>query len=106
MKQGHDLMASKIKITPEAEEDIYSIADEIQLKNNSATAKLILTEMQNQLNALAEYPELGRVGGCEGTREIVMSGMPYITIFERINNLVVVIRVLRGSVGNQASVNE
>ena len=99
-------MASKIEITPEAEDDIYSIAAEIQEKNNSATAKLILSEMQNQLNALAEYPELGRVGGCEGTREIVMSGMPYITIFERINNLVVVVRVLHGSDGNQANVDE
>lgn len=99
-------MASKIEITAEAENDIYSIADEVQEKNNSATAKLILTEIQNQLNALAEYPELGRVGGCEGTREIVMSGMPYITIFERNNNSVVVVRVLHGSDGNLANVGE
>jgi plasmid stabilization system protein ParE len=97
-------MASKIEITPEAENDIFSLAAEIQKQNNSATAKLILAEIKNQLNALAEYPELGRVGGCEGTREIVMAGMPYITIFERINNLVVVVRVLRGSDGNQANV--
>ena len=97
-------MVSKIEITPEAENDIYCIASEIQEQNNSTAAKLVLTEIKNQLIALAENPELGRVGGCEGTREIVMSGMPYITIFERVDNSVVVVRVLSGADGNHAIV--
>lgn len=97
-------MASKIEITPEAEQDIFFIASEIKQQNNSAIAKHTLTEIKNQLNTLAEYPEIGRVGGCEGTREIVMSGMPYIAIYEQTDSSVVVVRVLRGADGNQAAV--
>ena len=94
-------MASKIKITPEAEQDIFAIATEIQLQSNAANARHTLSEIKNQLHTLAKQPDIGRVGGCEGTREIVMSGMPYIAIYEQTDTSVVVVRVLRGADGNQ-----
>ncbi len=95
---------NKIKITPEAEQDIFSIASAIQLQKNAASAKHTLTEIKNQLYTLAEYPDIGRVGGCEGTREIVMSGMPYIAIYEQTEVSVIVVRVLRGADGNPPAV--
>jgi toxin ParE1/3/4 len=95
---------SKLEITPEAEQDILLIATEIRLQNNAATARQRLTEIKNQLKALAKYPDSGRVGGCEGTREIVMSGMPYIAIYEQSDASVIVVRVLRGAAGNQPAV--
>lgn len=95
---------SKLEITPEAEQDILLIATEIRLQNNVASARQKLTEIKNQLKALASFPDSGRVGGCEGTREIVMSGMPYIAIYEQTDASIVVVRVLRGGDGNQHAV--
>ena len=97
-------MRSKIEITPEAELDIISLASEIKLQNNAATAKHMLLEIKKQFDALAEYPDAGRVGGCDGTREVVMSGMPYITIYEQTDSAVIVVRVLRGAAGHPAPV--
>jgi toxin ParE1/3/4 len=91
-------MTCQLEITPEAEQDIFAITANIKLQLSMDAAKKIVMEFSKQLHQLAQSPENGRAGGCAGTREIVMSGMPYIAIYEQKDNLIRIIRVLHGAI--------
>jgi len=49
------------------------------------------------VEGLAQFPELGRLGRVEGTRELVVSGTPYIAAYRIVNDLVRILRVLHGA---------
>jgi toxin ParE1/3/4 len=90
-------MTSRLEITPEAERDIYAIVANIHQQDCLATARHTLSEIKKQLNTLAEYPDSGRAGGADGTREVVMAGLPYIAVYEMNKSLVTIVRVLYGA---------
>jgi addiction module RelE/StbE family toxin len=46
---------------------------------------------------LVQFPEIGRVGRIEGTREFVISGTPYIAAYRIVGDTVRVLRVLHGA---------
>ena len=87
-------MAIKLEITPEAEKDISAIVSDIYLLKNVASAMHAVSELKNQLNSLATPPERGRVGGCDGTREIVLSKLHNIVVYTKSNDLLTIVRVL------------
>jgi len=89
-------MKTKIEITPEAEHDITGIITNIQLQHPSI-AKQTLLEIKKQFQLLATQPDVGREGGSEGTREIVLRGLPYIAIYEHTQSAVTIVRVLAGA---------
>jgi toxin ParE1/3/4 len=90
-------MICQLKITPEAERDISAITVNIQQQDSLAAAKHAVSIFKQQINTLAKLPDSGRVGGCEKTREIVLTGLPYIAIYEKNNTLVTIVRVLHGA---------
>jgi toxin ParE1/3/4 len=90
-------MSNQLEITPEAERDIFAIASNIHLHDSLEASRHMLSELKRQLNALATHPDSGRVGGCDGTREVVLTGLPYIAIYEKSEALVTIVRVLYGA---------
>ncbi len=46
---------------------------------------------------LAEFPDLGRSGRVDGTRELVVSGTDYIVVYRLMNNQLMVLAVLHGA---------
>ena len=93
----HVSMTNRLEITPEAERDIFAITANIYQQVGITAAKRTILELKNQLNTLAEFADSGRIGGCEGTREVVMTGMPYIAVYEKSDTLLTIIRVLYGA---------
>ena len=91
-------MTSQLEITPEAEKDIVTIAENIRIQVGSAAALNVLTQVKKHLKTLAEKPEAGRAGGCDGTREAIMAGLPYIAIYKQEKKSVLIVRVLHGPV--------
>ena len=91
------LITCQLEITPEAERDIFAIASNIKQQKSLAAARLAVAELKKQLNTLAELPESGRVGGADGTREIVITGLPFIAIYEKTDASVTILRVLYGA---------
>jgi addiction module RelE/StbE family toxin len=49
------------------------------------------------VEGLAQFPEMGRAGRIEGTRELVISGTPYIAAYRIVGDTVRVLRVLHGA---------
>lgn len=90
-------MTCQLEITPEAERDIFAIASNIHLQDSREASAHMLSELKKQLNTLAEHPDRGRVGGCDGTREVVLTGLPYIAIYEKSDALVTIVRILYGA---------
>jgi len=87
----------QINITPEAERDIVAITLNIKQQDSIAAAIHAVSEFRTQFNKLALFPDTGRVGGSDGTREVVITGLPYITIYETSDTSVTIVRVLYGA---------
>lgn len=56
-------------------------------------AKRILTEIRR----LKDHPGMGRPGRVEGTRELVISGLPYIIPYRVKNKAIEILRVLHAA---------
>ena len=65
----------------EALEDLKSIGDYIAQENADA-AYNVLIRIKATTNNLSLHPEIGRPGRVFGTREIVMSDIPYILAYQ------------------------
>lgn len=50
-----------------------------------------------RIAGLAEHPEAGRIGRVPGTRELPITGTPYVAIYELIEKTVVVLRLMHGA---------
>lgn len=88
----------RIEVTPEAERDIRAIVAHIR-QDNPAAARRVMLEIKDQVITLvlAQFPNIGRAGRVDGTREMVITGLPYIAIYEVGDAVVYVMRVLHGA---------
>jgi plasmid stabilization system protein ParE len=89
-------MTKQVDITPEAEQDIYAITINILQQVSAEAAKNAALEFNRQLLTLANFTDQGRPIGNDGTREVVLSGLPYIAVYRIEKDNVTVIRILYG----------
>ncbi len=57
----------------------------------------ILDEVRRQTGMLASHSDIGRLGRVGGTRELVITGTPYIAAYRVSRNLVTILRLLQGA---------
>jgi addiction module RelE/StbE family toxin len=50
-------------------------------QDNPAAARRVVSEIRRQVQVLREHPLMGRVGLLEGTRELVISRLPYLVAY-------------------------
>ncbi|KJF65561.1 type II toxin-antitoxin system RelE/ParE family toxin [Rhizobium nepotum] len=67
--------------TPRYLKELDGIGDYIAERNPRAAAKVVRTIHQTTARLLSANPYLGRNGEIEGTRELVVSGLPYIVAY-------------------------
>ncbi len=77
-------------------EDRESIFDYIEADSPRAAVS-VDDRIETRVEGLAQFPEMGRPGRIEGTRELVISGTPYIAAYRIIGDTVRVLRVLHGA---------
>ena len=82
----------KIRISLEAEQDLIEIFDYI-LADNPLAADKTLDVIYNEIRHLGEHPYLGRAGRVSGTRELVLSGAPYVVPYRVKKNTLEILRV-------------
>lgn len=61
-------------------------------QDDPRAAERTIRRIVEQVSGLAFYPQIGRAGSIEGTRELVISDTPYIVVY-RINERVEILRV-------------
>lgn len=86
----------KIEWLPVAEEDLDSQLTYIEERNPWATIDMG-DAVEAAVLRLAEQPRSGRPGRVRGTRELVVSGTPYVIAYRVEPKAVVILRLLHGA---------
>jgi len=79
-----------------------AVADLVEIRGHIARDKPdaagnVARRIKSEVDRLREYPGIGRPGRVEGTRELIISGSPYIIPYRVKNNTVEILRVLHGA---------
>ena len=80
----------------DAASDLDSIEEYIG-RDNLEAAFRTLAEIVRQVENLTEHPGIGRPGRVEGTRELVIAGLPYVVAYLHRGDTVTVLRVVHGA---------
>lgn len=86
----------RLKWTRAASQDLESVERYISRDNPDAAIDTVL-EIIRRAEVLAEHPGMGRPGRVEGTRELVLSGLPYVVPYIHQGDTVIILRVLHGA---------
>ena len=79
-----------------AQEDRNSIFDYIE-GNNPRAAVTVDDRISAQVNRLLQFPESGRPGRIDETRELAIDRTPYIAAYRIMGDTVRILRVLHGA---------
>jgi len=66
-------------------------------KDDRDLAERLTFEMEARVRTLADYPEIGRPGRADGTRELVITGTPYILPYRVRDGRVEILAALHAS---------
>jgi toxin ParE1/3/4 len=81
---------------------VYAIADREAIfdyfgSDSSRAAIAIDDRIQTCVDGLAQFPKMGRAGRIVGTRDLVISGTPYIDAYRVAEDRVRILRILHGA---------
>ncbi len=85
-----------LRWTEDAADDLGRIADYLDAHAPERAADLVRT-LYNAPSDLLTFPNRGRVGKKEGTREFVLSPLPYIVVYQVRDDVIFVVRILHGA---------
>lgn len=86
----------RIRWTEPASPDLTQICDYLSKEESPAAARRIAILIHERIQILAEFPELGRLGRKAGTRELIVTGLPYLAIYRRAE-AIEILRILHGA---------
>ena len=86
----------RIRWTPEAVNDLEQIGRHI-LRQNPSVARTVIRTITDGIEGLKKFPNLGRAGQVENTRELVVPSLPYIVVYRIKQENVEILRVYHGA---------
>ncbi len=86
----------QLRWTQEAAADLESIADYLFEQTPDHAARLVRA-LYDAPATLLTFPNRGRLGRKEGTRELVMSPLPYIVVYAVRGDAIFIVRILHGA---------
>jgi addiction module RelE/StbE family toxin len=86
----------KIRWTRPASRDIQAIQDYIA-QDNLMAARQLTSTIRQRVQQLQDHPEIGRPGRLPGTRELVMTGTPYIAPYRVKDQCVEILALYHGA---------
>lgn len=87
----------RVRWTSSARQDLKNIGDYIGEHDGPRRAREVVVRIVESVDALAHMPNRGRVGRVEGTRELVLSRLPFLAIYRVQYSAVEVLRILHGA---------
>jgi len=85
-----------IRWSSDAAEDLEDIVEYIR-ETRPKTAIQVASRIFEAVEALEIFPSRGRVGKLRGTRELVLSSLPYIIVYRVEQDAVTVLRIRHGA---------
>lgn len=86
----------ELRWTEEAAADLEHITDYLFQHAPERAAELV-RGIYNAPAALLTFPYRGRAGKKEGTRELVLSSLPYIVVYQITGEVIHIVRILHGA---------
>ena len=86
----------RIRWAPAAADDLQGIHDYLREHHPSLTQSTI-RKLYDAARSLKHFPNRGRIGRQEGTRELVMAPLPYIIVYGIEPQMVHIFRVIHTS---------
>ena len=86
----------ELRWTPAALDDLDAAAEFVAADNPDAAAEMA-DRVLDATEGLLRYPNLGRAGRVRGTRELVVSGTPFVVVYRVRLDEIQVLRVLHHS---------
>ena len=86
----------QLRWTEEAVADLEHITDYF-FQNAPGRAAELARRIYNAPAALLTFPYRGRVGKKEGTRELVLSPLPYVVVYQITGEVIHIVRILHGA---------
>ncbi|MBI2189541.1 MAG: type II toxin-antitoxin system RelE/ParE family toxin [Acidobacteria bacterium] len=86
----------RVRWTADAADDLERISDYIA-GDRPETARRVALDIVRSVDALDTFPNRGRPGRVEGTRELVLAPLPFIAVYEVKGDEVQVLRLLHGA---------
>ena len=80
-----------------ATSDLTQICDYIDKHGNPATARRVAVSIYEGISLLKKFPGQGRTGRYPGTRELVLTGLPYLVVYRAREEVVEILRILHGA---------
>lgn len=85
-----------VRWTALARADLLAIFDYVVARNPRAAVRLF-DEIEADARGLVAHPRIGRPGRRPGTRELVVSGTPYIVAYRLKGREIQILRILHGA---------
>ena len=82
--------------SPAATRDLQAIRQYIADDNPTAAIRIVRAIVE-RIDTLTSFPNLGRPGRVDGTRELAIAGTPFIVAYRSTADVIFVIRVLHGA---------
>lgn len=85
-----------VRWTTDAADDLERICDYLA-EARPDSARLVAEEIVQSVGVLETFPNRGRPGRVEGTRELVLAPLPFVAVYETREEDVQVLRILHGA---------
>jgi toxin ParE1/3/4 len=85
-----------LRWSEEAANDLERITDYL-FENTPQNAPEVIRAVYDAPSALLDFPRRGRPGKKEGTRELVLSPLPYIIVYRIVGDMIQLVRILHGA---------
>lgn len=86
----------KIRWTKDALRSLEEIYTYIASDRPAALKKVVI-QIENNIQKLNDFPELGRTGRIKGTRELIVAGTSYIIIYRIKDRYIEILLILHSS---------
>ncbi len=86
----------ELRWTEEASADLEHITDYL-FQNAPERAAGLVRGIYNAPAALLTFPYRGRAGKKEGTRELVLTSLPYVVVYQITGEVIHIVRILHGA---------
>lgn len=84
-------------VTEPAANDLTHVCDYTQERFGAAQARRAALAIYATADSLSHMPHRGRFGRRQGTREIIVSGFPFVVIYRVERESAEIVRILHGS---------
>jgi plasmid stabilization system protein ParE len=85
-----------LRRTSAAANDLENISDHLH-RQNPKIAQQPVRRLYAEIRELSRFPSRGRPGREPGTRELILSGLPYVVILRTSDQVVEILRIYHGS---------